>query len=96
MTFNFDHLFTASNCPIENPFAFDDGKYCCSTAIENYSEEFGDECDAGLLSVKSKCCKENDFIQCPEKSCSNCKGTIQFCMEMILLIKLLIKFFDNL
>ena len=77
----------AKRCPSAYPYAFMWGQYCCKTSEEEESAISFDECDAGLLSVNSVCCKNSEYQECPFlDGCTNNKG-IQLFRIVCIIIK---------
>ena len=70
----------AQECPIDHPYAYLDGAYCCASKEEltnggNQSEIESGTCDGFGFSSQSTCCKDHDFVKCPGDSCiDNNKG----------------------
>ena len=62
-----------SVCPLEYPFAYYHGKYCCHYQKEKTYHRQHSACDGTALTYHSSCCFGNQFTKCPE---GKCKGTI--------------------
>ena len=64
----------AHQCPLEHPYAYLNGSYCCATNAENPNGGYESEiasgvCDGQGFSIESTCCKDGQFIKCPFDSC---------------------------
>ena len=58
-------------CPESHPYAYSDGKYCCSTAFEKTYSPQGTKCDGGPISFESTCCKDDLYSICPVNVCKS-------------------------
>ena len=67
-------------CPRSNPYAYLNGEYCCKTDEENPDGGLQDEIDSGTcdgvnFNEQSTCCKDAEFVKCPEANgCSALTG----------------------
>ena len=62
-----------SLCPLEYPFAYYHGKYCCHYQKEKTFVRQHSGCDGSPLTYYSSCCFGNQFTACPK---GKCKGKI--------------------
>ena len=64
---------TSTTCPLENPYAYHGGKYCCHYAMEKsaYEQRTSQDanCDGSEISLASECCKDDHFVPCTGVSC---------------------------
>ena len=48
-----------------------DGKYCCRTNREKFSDNDGELCDGSEIGIDSTCCEDNDYAKCAYDGCTN-------------------------
>ena len=58
-----------SVCPVQYPFAYYHGKYCCHYKKEKSFTRQHSACDGGELGFYSSCCYKNQFTKCPRGKC---------------------------
>merc|ERR1712198_436874 len=52
-------------CPDSHPYAYYNGKYCCSSDSEKIYEDQGTKCDGSKIQYDSLCCNGDDFMKGP-------------------------------
>ena len=72
-------FFAETACPMDNPFAYLNGKYCCETNQERVNGGYPNEvasgtCDGKGFSIESTCCKGNKYLKCPHAQCKDYAG----------------------
>ena len=64
----------ALDCPLRFPYAYNGGLHCCQYSKEKTDYEYRgghqDEfCDGSDITLESKCCKDDQYKECPGVSC---------------------------
>ena len=71
-------FFSDFSCPSSHKYAYLDGKYCCRTNKEkNDSRLDGDLCDGSEIGIDSRCCENDDHVDCEYAKCINHKDAIK-------------------
>ena len=78
LVYGVKYLFSVKMCPQSHPFAFENGKSCCSRNKEEDNSFLrrihGAKCDGSTIAYDSLCCRANGGKPCPNKPCQNYEG----------------------
>ena len=62
-----------TTCPESHPFAYYNGTHCCKSGFEkDESASQGEVCDGGPITLESRCCRNDEHIECSKGS--NCRN----------------------